>query len=124
VSAAYVARQLRQVDGVASVGVTHVTFSRYDGQLGLAVIVPADTFSLSALAEGYSRLVDYSRPRFLRLTEQLRLNRGLKFDQAAYRAEGLDPNAVFDPTYIYSFGRFTAITTEVWRDLISGQFRF
>ena len=124
VSTAYVVSQLGHIDGVAVVGLTHFMLPRYDGQLGLAVVVPAENFSLSALETGYSQLADYSRPRFLRVTDQLRLNRGLKFDQAAYRAEGLDPSLVFDPTYVYAFGRLVAITTEVWHDLILGRFRF
>lgn len=124
VSTSNLVRQLRQVEGVAGVGLTHLTLPHYDGQLGLAVVVPTDNFSLIALEKGYSRWVNYSRPRFLRVTAQLRLNRGLKFDQAAYRAEGIDPSAISDPAYVYASGHFRLITTNVWRELVLGQFRF
>ena len=124
VSAAYVVGQLLRVDGVATVGLTHIALPRYNGQLGLAVIVPSAHFSLSILAEGYGRLAEYERPRFLRLTSHIRLNRGLKFDQAAYRSEGLDPGNVQDSTYVYAMGGFRRITTEVWGALLLGHFRF
>jgi fatty-acyl-CoA synthase len=124
VSTFYVARQLRQVDGVAAVGLTHLRMPHYDGQLGLAVIAVAENFSVTALEQRYSRLADHERPRFLRITGQLRLNCGLKFDQAAYRAEGLDPGRVSDPTYVYASGHFRPITNDVWRELCLGLFRF
>jgi acyl-CoA synthetase (AMP-forming)/AMP-acid ligase II len=124
VSAAYVARQLLQIDGVSAACVTHIALPHYDGQLGLAIVVPSVNFSLSTLEEGYSRLAEHERPRFLRLATQVRLNRGLKFDQAAYRSEGLDPGIVQDITYVYAMGGFQRITTEVWAALVLGQFRF
>jgi fatty-acyl-CoA synthase len=124
VSTTYVVGRLLQVDGVAGVGLTHIALPHYDGQLGLAVLVPSTHFSFSALEEGYSRLAEYERPRFLRLTSHLRLNRGLKFDQATYRSEALDPGTVSEPTYVYTEGGFRRITAEMWGALLLGYFRF
>lgn len=120
----YLIRHLRNVEGVASVGVTHLTFPRYDGQFGFVVAVPTGQFTINGLERECNKFADHSRPRFLRLTSQLRLNRGLKFDQAAYRAEGLDPNRVNERCYVYSFGHFVPITTDIWQKLLLGQFRF
>ena len=120
----YLARYLRNVEGVASVGVTHIALPHYDGQFGLAVIVPTQEFTIPDLERDCSNLAEYSRPRFLRLTSELRLNRGFKFDQATYRAEGLDPNCVKDRSYVYSSGHFLPITDDIWHELLLGQFRF
>ncbi len=124
VSTAYVVRQLLQLDAVAAVGLTHIALSHYDGQLGLAVVVPSSHFSLSMLEEGYRRLAEHERPRLLRLTTQIRFNRALKFDQAAYRSEGVDPRIVQDSAYVYTKGGFQRITTEVWAALVLGHFHF
>jgi fatty-acyl-CoA synthase len=120
----YLARYLRNVEGVASVGVTHLAFPHYDGHFGLAVIVPTQVFTILGLERECNNLAEHSRPRFLRLTSQLLLNRGFKFDQATYRAEGLDPNCVKERSYVYSSGHFLPITTDIWHELLLGQFRF
>ena len=108
VSTAHLVKALRGFDGVADVGVTHVILPCYDGQLGLAVVVPTSHFELANLAKSYESLGVFERPRFLRLAKALRLNRGLKFDHAFYRREGVDPGVTSDPIFVISAGGIRA----------------
>ena len=124
ISTTHLARVLRQFVGVGAVGVTHLTLPHYDGQLGLVVIVPTDGFSLAQLEAQYNCLADYERPRFLRVAGELRLNRGYKFDQTAYRLEGLDPARAGESIYAYAAGHFCRITADVRREISLGHFRF
>jgi fatty-acyl-CoA synthase len=124
VSTAYLVRKMRRFAGVAEVGVTHLRLPHYDGHMGLAVIVPTDGFSLAGLERDYNRLAAFEKPRFLRLTAQLRLNRALKFDQAAYRIEGLCPRVPAETMYACVGGHFCRVTPQVRREIDLGQFRF
>ncbi len=124
VSSAYLVRQMRHFAGVAEVGVTHLRLPHYDGQMGLAVIVPTGSFSVAGLERDYNRFAPFEKPRFLRLTAQLRVNRALKFDQAAYRIEGLCPNGPAEAMFAYAGGHFCRITPHVRREIDLGQFRF
>jgi fatty-acyl-CoA synthase len=124
VSTRYLECRLRDAKDIIDVGVTHVTLPHYDGQLGLVVVVPTGNFQIAALARIVDQLPDYSRPRFLRLTTRLRLNRGFKFDQAGYRVQGVDPAIVTEPLYVYSRGQFVPMTDIIWSELVLGSFRF
>ncbi len=115
---------LRGIHGVRDVGVTHLTLPRYDGQAGLVVLVPAFGFDLRHLAAAYQRLPKHQRPRLLRLTDALLLNRGLKFDALAYHRAGVDPEHVTDPLYAYGASGFVVIDSVIWRELRLGTFRF
>jgi fatty-acyl-CoA synthase len=123
VSTSQIVRALRGIEGIADVGVTHVTLPNTDGQLGLAVIVPASNFDIGSLARCYGRLAPFERPRFLRLTKALRLNPRYKFDHAFYRREGVNPEGTSEPVFVFKTGAFQPITLEVWAKLRLGEFR-
>jgi fatty-acyl-CoA synthase len=110
--------------GVRELGVTHVTLPRYDGQCGLVVVVAGHGLELAHLQAAYQRLPKQQRPRFLRVTSTLQLNRGLKFDAVAYARAGVDPGQVSDPLYLYGPSGFVAIDSGVWRELQLGTIRF
>ena len=124
VSAAHLVKVLRGFDGVADVGVTHLMLPHYDGQLALAVVVPDSRFEIANLARCYANLPRFERPRFLRLTNALRLNRSLKFDHVSYRREGVNPMFASEPMFVYRRGAFEPITPEIWSNLSLGQWRF
>jgi len=124
VSCKSIAAALRDTDGIEALGVTHVTLPRYDGQAGLLIVVPAVGFELTRLRAAYERLPRHQRPRLLRLTRALRLNRGLKLDERAYRVAGVDPDRVSDPIFAYGPSGFVPIDSCIWRQLQLGTFRF
>jgi len=123
VSTSQIVLVLRRIEGIADVGVTHVTLPNTDGQLGLAVIVPASNFDIGSLARCYGKLAPFERPRFLRLTKALRLNPRYKFDHAFYRREGVNPEGTSEPVFVFQKGAFQPITLEVWAKLSLGEFR-
>ena len=124
VSTRAVAQALRGVVGVEALGITHLKLPRYDGKAGFLIAVPGQGFDLRHIELAYERLPEYQRPRFLRLAGELRLNRGLKFDEAAYRLEGIDPGQVSEPMYAYTPAGFVALDSALWRELQLGTFRF
>lgn len=124
VSTQAVAQALRGIVGVEALGVTHLKLTRYEGQAGFLVAVPARGFDLRHLERAYERLPAHQRPRFLRLTDELRLNRGLKFDEAAYRLQGIDPGQVREPLYAYTKAGFAVLDSALWRELQLGTFHF
>jgi fatty-acyl-CoA synthase len=124
VSNEFVARTLRQAPTIESLGVTHLVLPRYAGSLGLLVMVPGAGFHIRDLEQAYQRLPEHARPRCLRITQALRLNRGLKFDALGYRAEGVDPARVDDPVYVYRASGFIRVDSDVWCDLQLGTLRF
>ena len=115
---------LRSVPSLEAVGVTHIALPRYDGQAGLVVAVPGQGFELEHIERAYQRLPQHERPRFLRLTASLGLNRGLKFDAIEYRNAGIDPEIVKESLYVYGRAGFVSIDSEIWRELQLGLFRF
>jgi fatty-acyl-CoA synthase len=115
---------LQATVGVQAIGVTHVTLPLYDGHAGLLVAVPGPGFELRHIEAAYERLAKQQRPRFLRLTSELQLNRGLKFDAVAYQYAGIDPERVNDPLYVYGASGFMAIDSGIWRELQLGTFKF
>jgi fatty-acyl-CoA synthase len=115
---------LRRLQGIVDVCVTHLRLAHYDGQCGLTLIVPGPTFDLQEVQRGYEQLPAFARPRFLRLARQPKLTPSFKFDRATLRAEGVDPQKISDPLYVYCKGRFLPVTHEVWHDLSLGRFRF
>jgi acyl-CoA synthetase (AMP-forming)/AMP-acid ligase II len=115
---------LRSVLSLEAVGVTHIALPRYDGQAGLVVAVPGKGFELEHIEQAYQRLPEHERPRFLRLTASLGLNRGLKFDAIEYRNAGIDPEIVKEPLYVYGRAGLVSIDSEIWRELQLGLFRF
>jgi len=124
VSTRAVAQALRSVVGIEALGVTHLKLPCYEGQAGFLVVVPGQGFDLRHIELAYERLPAHQRPRFLRLTGELRLNRGLKFDEAAYRLEGIDPGQVSEPLYAYTPAGFAALDSARWREVQLGTFRF
>jgi fatty-acyl-CoA synthase len=124
VSTRAVAQALRGAVTVDALGVTHLKLPRYEGQAGFLVAVPGQGFDLRHIELAYERLPAHQRPRFLRLAGELRLNRGLKFDEAAYRLEGIDPGQVSEPLYAYTPAGFVALDSAIWRELQLGTFRF
>jgi fatty-acyl-CoA synthase len=124
VSSKAIEAALRDTAGVAALGVTHVSLPHYDGQAGLLVVVPQRSFELRNLQLAYERLPHHQRPRFVRLTDSLRVNRGLKFDEVGYRTAGVDPECVKDRLYAYGRSGFVPIDSSVWHQLQLGTFHF
>lgn len=110
--------------GVRSLAVTHVTLPNYDGHPGLLVVACNEDFEPQQLAPGYAQLPSHARPRFVRLTAQLRLNRGLKCDSQYYRRTAIDPLATDDRLYVYGRQGFTPIDRRIWRELQLGTYKF
>lgn len=115
---------LVQTPGVRSLAVTHVSLPNYDGHPGLLVVACDQDFNPEQLAAGYAQLPSQARPRFIRLTAQLRLNRGLKCDTQYYRRTAIDPLATADRLYVFGRQGFTPIDQRIWRELQLGTYKF
>ena len=124
VSAAQTRAALRSVPGLIDLGVTHLALPHYDGQAGLVVAVIDADFSFEQLELAYARLPEFARPRLLRLTSVLKLNRGLKFDAAHYRSAGVDPGLVDDARYVYGRSGFVRLDPDIWQQLQLGTLQF
>jgi len=124
VSSRRLVKILRACSGVVDVELTHLALPHYDGQLGLAVIVPAKDFELATLAKLFAALAPFERARFVRFTKAIHLNRNLKFDHGFYRSEGIDPAVASEPSWIYQRGTFERVTPEIWAQLHVGELRF
>ena len=71
-----------------------------DGRAGMAAIVAADNFNLTALREHLAeRLPDYARPVFLRIRQDMDMTATFKQKKVDLVKQGFDPDAIGDPIY-------------------------
>jgi acyl-CoA synthetase (AMP-forming)/AMP-acid ligase II len=113
VSTSWVAEQLRQCLSVAECFVTPVALDDSPYRVGLAVVVPAPMFELSALEATLAQLPNYARPELVRLVDRWETTRSFKLPKHAYRRERFSPETVEGTLYIWDNGLHES-NVDVW----------
>lgn len=104
VSTSWVAEQLRQCLSVAVCFVTPVALDDSPYRVGLAVVVPAQVFELSALEATLAQLPNYARPELVQLVDRWETTRSFKLPKHAYRRERFSPETVEGTLYVWDDG--------------------
>ncbi len=125
VSTAEVADVLTAAPFVQEATVVGVPVPGHDGQAGLAALVlrEAAEFDADAFATIVAELPPYARPRFVRLLPRLATTGTFKVQKGALRQDGIDPNRIDDPLYVWNQSHYEPLTPERWRQVVEGRVR-
>ena len=100
VSTTEVEEAIGSFDGALEANVYGVQVPGRDGRAGMAVIVAAENFNLTAFREHLSkRLPDYAQPVFLRTRRNMEVTATFKQKKVDLVKQGFDPGAIADPIY-------------------------
>lgn len=118
-----VERELLATPGVCEALVTGLPIPGYDGRLGLAVLVTKASFDVQAVASLAQRLPRSALPRFVRQVPALSRTSSLKLKRRAWAEDGVDPERVADPMWVLDQGRYRPLSSETYRDIVTGKLR-
>jgi fatty-acyl-CoA synthase len=103
VSTTEVTAALASCRGITDVAVYGVTIPGTEGRAGMAAMVVAPEFDLTAFhREVAGKLPDYARPVFLRIVPGLDLTGTFKLKKQELAEQGYDPGRTEDPLYVQS----------------------
>jgi fatty-acyl-CoA synthase len=117
---------LRACVGVDDAAVFGVTVPGTEGRAGMAALVVNERFELAPFRrELESRLPDYARPVFLRLTASIAATSTFKPLIAPLARQGYDPDQVADPLYVEDRVQrsFVSLDRAMYARLSRGEFR-
>jgi fatty-acyl-CoA synthase len=126
VSTTEVGQAMTACPGVVEALVYGVPVPCNEGRAGMAALVVASSFSLTALRRHLvERLPDYARPRFLRMRAALAVTATFKPIKQELVRDGYDPSAIADPLYVDDREReaFVVLDPELHRRLQRGDLR-
>nr|XP_023687699.1 long-chain fatty acid transport protein 4 [Paramormyrops kingsleyae] len=102
-----------------------VEIPRSEGKAGMAAIAdPSHETDLEKFAQELERVLPaYARPVFLRFLREVDKTGTYKFQKSDMRRDGYNPQVMSDKLYFLDVtrGRYVELTTEVYRNIISGQ---
>jgi fatty-acyl-CoA synthase len=123
VPVAVVERELLALRGVREALVTGLRVEGYDGGVGLAVLVTSPGFDVRALEALREKLPRTALPRFVRQVSALSRTSSLKLKRRVWAQEGVDPARVSDPLWVLTDGRYHPLSSEAYRDVVTGKLR-
>jgi len=126
VSTSEVATTLQGCGHVAQAVVYGVQVPGHEGRAGMAAMVVAAGFSLSAFQQQLAAaLPTYAQPVFIRLVPELELTGTFKLNKQHLSAEGYDPTQLSDPMFILepATRRYLPLDAERYRALLAGTLR-
>lgn len=126
VSTAEVAQVIAEVAGVRDVTVYGVEVPGCDGRAGMASIVAADAFDLTALRTQLdARLAPYAHPLFLRIMDRLETTDTFKHRKRDLAKQGFDPRDIAEPIYVALPDRsiYDRIDATLFREICAGAFQ-
>jgi fatty-acyl-CoA synthase len=119
----WVERELLMTPGVREALVTGVVLPGYDGRVGLAVLVTEPGFDVRQLEALSARLPRSALPRFVRQVDALARTSSLKLKRRIWAEDGVDPERVASPMWALSGGQYQPLTSETYRDIVTGKLR-
>jgi fatty-acyl-CoA synthase len=126
VSTAEVLTALTANRGVLDGVVYGVAVPQTDGRAGMAALVVAADFDLTAFhADVAQRLPSYARPVFVRVLAALETTGTFKPRKQELMAEGFDPEKIHDPVYFDDprSGAYTPLDAALYAQITAGQIR-
>ncbi len=125
VSTSEVAEQLSLLPGVKEATVYGVKVTGQDGRAGMASLVVAPDFDITAFAAGVdARLASYARPVFVRLQPEIATTGTFKYRKLDLVAEGFDPAVIRQPLYVRATGKgYMRLTKAVFAKIAAGEMR-
>lgn len=86
----------------------------------LAIIIDPDIFNFTRFANFVQmHLPSYAIPLFLRIIESLDTTSTFKVKKNLLRDEGVNPNTITDPLYVYLEGSYVKLTKDIWFRIIN-----
>ncbi|XP_048875111.1 long-chain fatty acid transport protein 4 [Brienomyrus brachyistius] len=102
-----------------------VEIPRSEGKAGMAAIAdPAHETDLEKFSKELEKVLPtYARPVFLRFLREVDKTGTYKFQKSDMRRDGYNPQVMSDKLYFLDVtrGRYVELTTEVYRNIVSGQ---
>ncbi len=126
VAAAEAAQAIASCPGVAEANVYGVEVKGYDGRAGMAALVVDAAFDLATLRRHIeTRLPDYARPVFLRITGRLEVTETFKLKKQALAAQGFDPRIIEEPIYWAGprADTYVRLDESLYRQIVAGAIR-
>jgi fatty-acyl-CoA synthase len=128
VSTNEVQEQLSSWPAAAETNVYGVSVNGTEGRAGMASVVlkEGSAFDPSAFRQHVdSSLPPYARPLFVRVRTELEKTSTFKLKKDVLRDEGFDPHKVSDPVYFRdpASGDYTAMTEQLYADVVNGKLR-
>jgi fatty-acyl-CoA synthase len=123
-----VQEQLSSWPAAAETNVYGVNVNGTEGRAGMASVVlkEGSAFDPSAFRQHVdSSLPPYARPLFVRVRTELEKTSTFKLKKDVLRDEGFDPHKVSDPVYFRdpASGDYTAMTEQLYADVVNGKLR-
>ncbi len=119
-----VAAVLAAYPGIVAATVYGVAVPGADGKTGMAALETKADFDITRLKPYLkTRLPDYARPIFLRLTDTLAITETFKPKKSALAAQGFDPRRVTDPLYADLGEGYGVLDPELYKRISSGLIR-
>jgi citronellyl-CoA synthetase len=107
-----------------------VTIPGTDGRAGMLSIIPmsgAEDFNLNSLADTVRKVLpSYAVPKFIRFKDKFETTGTHKIKKTILRDEGFDLDKVDDPLFVLLPGadEYTSLTTDVYKDILGGKYKF
>jgi len=126
VSTTEVLAALSACHGVVDGAVSGVAVPRADGRAGMAALVVASDFDLTAFREGVvARLPEYARPVFLRILPALQVTGTFKPQKQELMVAGFDPEEISDALYFddRQSEAYVPLDRALFEDIVAGRIR-
>ena len=126
VSTTEVLAALSACHGVVDGAVYGVAVPRADGRAGMAALVVASDFDLTAFREGVvARLPEYARPVFLRILPALQVTGTFKPQKQELMVAGFDPEEISDALYFddRQSEAYVPLDRALFEDIVAGRIR-
>jgi fatty-acyl-CoA synthase len=124
VATSEVAEVVCDFSGIQHANVYGVEVTGVEGRIGMAAIVAESEVNLAELHQHLAgRLPDYAKPVFLRIRKQADLTGTFKYSKVELLREGFDPDTVADPLFFDNGREYVPLGREIYRRILSGDFR-